>query len=176
MGGNHASKSSKTIEKNFVCNKIFFSLPKSQFLIGVIGNKGVGKTSLLQTVSSNQLQLPSQAEEKEIYNYSTNIFDTRVNLECKDTINLTRFGTLMPEFFEDMKGVIIVNERSYENSSLGSVIKWMDSIQNNIQDEREFCMQNIIFAQSKVDLIDDKEVRIEFYYYISYKIKIVIII
>lgn len=120
------------------------------FKIIVLGDSGVGKTSLLDRFSQDKFT-PSYITTigVDIINKKLNIGNDIVNLKVWDTAGQERYQTLTKQFFQNVDGVVLVlNLLSLE--SFEKLEKWLELIRNQEQ------TLELIVAGNKCDCNEDE--------------------
>jgi small GTP-binding protein len=137
------------------------------FKITIIGDGGVGKTSLIKKYTQGEFQEDkkyTQGEFQEDYIstigaqfsiYEQKIDGDDIKLFFWDLAGQDDFQIIRSSFYEDSKAVIIVyslerNDKGYE--SLKNVMKWYNEINKHCEE-----IPIIIFA-NKIDLVGDTEI------------------
>ena len=126
------------------------------FKITVIGDGGVGKTSLIKKYTQGEFQedyISTIGAQFSIYEHKINGDD--IKLFFWDLAGQDDFQIIRSSFYEDSKAVIIVYslERNDKgNESLKNVMKWHTEINQYCED-----IPIIIFA-NKIDLVGDVEI------------------
>jgi len=125
------------------------------FKVTIIGDGGVGKTSLIKKYTQGEFQedyISTIGAQFSIYDYE--IDDDEIKLFFWDIAGQDDFQVVRSSFYEDSKAAIIVysleqNSRGLE--SVNNVLKWYDDI-------IQYCkgIPIIVFA-NKVDLIEKLE-------------------
>ena len=127
---------------------------KLKIKVTVIGDGGVGKTSLIQKFTQGKFQTDYiKTIGAQLTHYETEIDGYRIELMFWDIAGQDNFHFLRPSFYRSSKAVIIVY--SLEENNLGE--RSFDHITSWYEDVKEFCgeIPAVIFA-NKVDLIDEQ--------------------
>ena len=124
------------------------------FKILMLGDTGVGKTSLLVRFSQDNFT-PSYITTigVDIINKKINIGNYVVNLKVWDTAGQERYQTFTKQFFQNVDGVVLVlNLLSLE--SFEKLEKWLNLIRNQYKNEEQTL--ELIVAGNKCDCDDDE--------------------
>ena len=125
-----------------------------RFKITVIGDGGVGKTSLIQRFTNETFKkdyIKTMAVQLSVFD--KNIKGDNVKLLFWDIAGQDDFNFLRPAFFKNSKAAIIVY--SLEDNELGE--ESFKHIRNWAKDIKEFCgVIPVVIFGNKADLIDEK--------------------
>ena len=127
---------------------------KLKIKVTVIGDGGVGKTSLIQKFTQGKFQTDYiKTIGAQLTHYETEIDGYRIELLFWDIAGQDNFHFLRPSFYRSSKAVIIVY--SLEENNLGE--RSFEHITSWYEDVKEFCgeIPAVIFA-NKVDLVDEQ--------------------
>jgi len=129
-----------------------------QFKITVIGDGGVGKTSLIQRYTNETFKknyIKTMAVQLSVYD--KNIKGDNVKLLFWDIAGQDDFNFLRPSFFKNSRAAIIVY--SLEDNELGA--DSFEHIPDWTKDIHSYCgeIPVVVFA-NKVDLVDEKKLDI----------------
>jgi len=118
-----------------------------KFKITVVGDGGVGKTSLIQKFTNDTFKM----EYKKTIGAQFSLYGDKIKLLFWDIAGQDDFNFLRPAFFRDSRAAIIVY--SLEDNELGE--DSFEHIQNWVQDIYSYCgeIPVVVFA-NKVDLVD----------------------
>ena len=123
-----------------------------EFKVILIGDPGVGKTSILSRFVTNEFQsvytstIGVEFKTKDIYINNT----TCASFKIWDTCGQEKFRAITRQYFKDAHGVILVYDVSNENSFRGLNV-WLNEIRNNANME-----VTIILVGNKIDILDRK--------------------
>ncbi|MHA1498562.1 MAG: Rab family GTPase [Promethearchaeota archaeon] len=126
---------------------------KQKVKVTIIGDGGVGKTSLIQKFTQGTFQKNYiKTIGAQISNYEVEFEEYRTELLFWDIAGQDDFHFLRPSFYRASKAAIIIY--SLEDNNLGS--RSFEHITTWYKDVKEFCREIpvIIFA-NKVDLVDE---------------------
>ena len=126
---------------------------KLKIKVTVIGDGGVGKTSLIQKFTQGKFQTDYiKTIGAQLTHYETEIDGYRIELMFWDIAGQDDFHFLRPSFYKSSKAVIIVY--SLEENSLGE--RSFDHITSWYEDVKQFCgeIPVVVFA-NKVDLVNE---------------------
>ena len=127
---------------------------KIKIKVTVIGDGGVGKTSLIQKFTQGTFQTDYiKTIGAQLTNYKTEIDGYRIELIFWDIAGQDNFHFLRPSFYRASKAAIIVY--SLEENNLGE--RSFDHTKSWCKDVKQYCgeIPVVIFA-NKVDLINEK--------------------
>ena len=127
---------------------------KLKIKVTVIGDGGVGKTSLIQKFTQGTFQTDYiKTIGAQLTNYKTEIEGYRIELIFWDIAGQNNFHFLRPSFYRASKAAIIVY--SLEENNLGE--RSLDHIASWYKDVKKYCgeIPAVIFA-NKVDLVNEK--------------------
>ena len=127
---------------------------KIKIKVTVIGDGGVGKTSLIQKFTQGKFQTDYiKTIGAELTNYKTEIDGYKIKLIFWDIAGQDNFHFLRPSFYRASKAAIIVY--SLEENDLGE--RSFDHIESWYNDVKQYCgeIPAVVFA-NKVDLINEK--------------------
>lgn len=126
-----------------------------KFKITVVGDGGVGKTSLIQKFTNDTFRI----EYKKTIGAQFSLFDKviegdKVKLLFWDIAGQDDFNFLRPAFFRDSRAAIVVY--SLEENEFGE--DSFEHIQNWVQDIYSYCgeIPVVVFA-NKIDLVDEQK-------------------
>jgi len=126
-----------------------------KFKITVVGDGGVGKTSLIQKFTNDTFRI----EYKKTIGAQFSLFDKKiegdkVKLLFWDIAGQDDFNFLRPAFFRDSRAAIVVY--SLEENEFGE--DSFEHIQNWVQDIYSYCgeIPVVVFA-NKIDLVDGQK-------------------
>ncbi|MHA1192632.1 MAG: Rab family GTPase [Promethearchaeota archaeon] len=127
---------------------------KQKIKVTIIGDGGVGKTSLIQKFTHGTFQKDYiKTIGAQISNYEVEFEEYRTELLFWDIAGQDDFHFLRPSFYRASKAAIIVyslEENNLGKRSFENIIRWREDV-------KEFCgdIPILIFA-NKVDLINEK--------------------
>ncbi len=127
---------------------------KLKIKVTVVGDGGVGKTSLIQKFTQGKFKTDYiKTIGAELTNYKTEIDGYKIKLLFWDIAGQDNFHFLRPSFYKASKAVIIVY--SLEENNLGE--RSFDNITSWYEDVKQFCgdIPVVVFA-NKVDLINEQ--------------------
>jgi len=119
----------------------------------VIGNSGVGKTSLVHRLCLNEFSEEIETTiGLEYMVYKLSISDTKVQLQIWDTAGQEQYRSLGRSYYRDAVGVLIVFAYN-DHKSLDSLDQW-------ISDARTYCHPNmrVLLVGNKIDLEEDRAI------------------
>lgn len=131
------------------------------YKIILIGNSGVGKTSLFRKLSTgefNEKNISTIGIEKKSLEVDVNIGaggsnKTKFSISLYDTAGQEKFRAITRNYFKESEGIFllydITNKISFDN-----VEQWIDSIRNSIGDTRD-TKYAIVLMGNKLDLVDE---------------------
>jgi len=124
------------------------------FKITVIGDGGVGKTSLIRRYTQDNFQKDYiMTLGAQFSNYHFKINDDKIKLIFWDIAGQDTHHYLRPAFFKGSHAAIIVfslEESDHGKKSFGNVTKWQNNFKQNCGD------LPIILFGNKVDLVDEE--------------------
>jgi len=129
-------------------------MKKLKIKVTVIGDGGVGKTSLIQKFTQGIFKTDYiKTIGAQLTHYESEIDGYKIELLFWDIAGQNDFHFLRPSFYRSSKAVIIVY--SLEENSLGE--RSFDNITSWYEDVKQYCgeIPAVIFA-NKVDLIDEQ--------------------
>ena len=129
---------------------------KLKIKVTVIGDGGVGKTSLIQKFTQGKFQTDYiKTIGAQLTHYETEIDGYKIELLFWDIAGQSNFHFLRPSFYRSSKAAIIVY--SLEENNLGE--RSFEHITSWYEDVKEFCgeIPAVIFA-NKVDLVDEQSI------------------
>ena len=127
---------------------------KLKLKVTVVGDGGVGKTSLIQKFTQGKFQTDYiKTIGAQLTHYKTEINGYKIELMFWDIAGQGNFDFLRPTFYKASKAVIIVY--SLEENNLGE--RSFDNITSWYEDVKQFCgeIPVVVFA-NKVDLINEQ--------------------
>ncbi|MBY8979986.1 MAG: GTP-binding protein [Candidatus Lokiarchaeota archaeon] len=127
---------------------------KLKIKVAVVGDGGVGKTSLIQKFTQGKFQTDYiKTIGAQLTHYETEIDGYKIELMFWDIAGQDDFHFLRPSFYKASKAVIIVY--SLEENSLGE--RSFDNITSWYEDVKQYCgeIPVVVFA-NKVDLINEQ--------------------
>ncbi len=127
---------------------------KLKIKVTVIGDGGVGKTSLIQKFTQGTFQTDYiKTIGAQLTHYETEIEGYRIELLFWDIAGQDNFHFLRPSFYKASKAAIIVY--SLEENNLGE--RSFDNITSWYEDVKQFCgeIPVVVFA-NKVDLVTEQ--------------------
>ena len=126
---------------------------KLKLKVTVIGDGGVGKTSLIQKFTQGKFQTDyTKTIGAQLTHYETEIEGIKIELLFWDIAGQDNFHFLRPSFYKASSAVIIVY--SLEQNNLGE--RSFDHITSWYEDVKQYCgeIPVVVFA-NKVDLISE---------------------
>ena len=129
-----------------------------EYKIIILGDFGVGKSSLIYRYLKNKFKSNIEEESKNLEN-NTKIIQMDENLKIKlniwDIAGQERNGTIFKQYYIDIFGALIVfdltNKISFNNAK-----KWIEELKENSPKDIVYC-----FVGNKSDLVDDRMVSYE---------------
>ena len=105
-----------------------------KFRLVLIGNSGVGKTSLVTKYVDNFFSLSFVATAGVDFKIKTlNIDGKTIKLQIWDTAGQERFSSISPMYTRKADGVVLIYDITDDNS-IESISKWMDNIKEHTPD------------------------------------------
>ena len=142
------NKSSPNIPHEVFVNRIFY-----QFKIILIGDSGVGKTSLVNRFMGFEFKDNYACTINADFKLKSISIDpsTRVELTVWDTCGQERFRAMTRQYFKDANGVVLVFDVNEEKSFKG-LSSWLTEIKNNCNNSDI----SIVLIGNKIDLNERK--------------------
>ena len=100
------------------------------FKLLIIGDSGVGKSSLLMQFSDNLLSDTTTSTGVDFKNCTVDVEGAKVNLQIWDTAGQERFRTLTSMYYRGTHGVIFVYDVT-DADTFKSIRKWLNEIDQN---------------------------------------------
>ena len=129
-----------------------------EYRIILLGDFGVGKSSLIYRYLNNKFKTNIEEESKNLEN-NIKIIQMDENLKIKlniwDTAGQERNGTIFKQYYIDIFGALIVFDLTDKNS-FNNIQKWINELKENSPKDTVYC-----FIGNKSDLIDDRMVAYE---------------
>lgn len=127
--------------------------PKLTFKFVLVGNGGVGKTSLVRVFSGSEFSLTTEATVGvEFISKTVKIHDEEVKLQIWDTAGQERYRSVGKAYYRKAIGVILVfalnNQESFDSAK-----RWMQEVQ-------QYCHPKvkILLVGNKCDLEDERQI------------------
>ncbi|KAL4625094.1 ras and EF-hand domain-containing protein-like isoform X1 [Arapaima gigas] len=154
-GGTPLSPRGQPVGKETIAsNERPASLPDRLFKIVVVGNSGVGKTSLLRRFCSGFFHPSTSATVGIDYVVRTLTVDnSQVVFQLWDTAGQERYRSITKQFFRKADGVVVVYDVTAEQS-FRAVQQWLSSVQDGAGEDIP-----ILLLGNKMDMEKEREVQ-----------------
>ena len=140
----------KSIKKNGLKNPLYNNKKTYNFKIILIGDIGVGKTSIINRYINNSFT--ENSEKSTLYKTKKIDIDaeTNANLEIWDTAGEERYMSVTRNYYNDSKGAMVIYDLTKKNT-FENLDKW-------IKDLKDYAPKNIVImvVGNKSDLVYDK--------------------
>ncbi|KAJ3439536.1 ras-related protein rab-5c [Anaeramoeba flamelloides] len=111
-------------------NETLNSTPSLRFKIVLLGESGVGKTSIVLRFTANRFhETMSPTIGASFLNESIQVEETEINLQIWDTAGQERYNSLTPLYYRGSHGALIVYDISDEQS-FDRATYWVNQLQN----------------------------------------------
>lgn len=127
--------------------------PKLTFKFVLVGNGGVGKTSLVRVFSGGEFSLTTEATVGvEFISKTVKVHDEEVKLQIWDTAGQERYRSVGKAYYRKAIGVILVFALN-NHESFDSAKRWMQEVQ-------QYCHPKvkILLVGNKCDLQDERQI------------------
>ncbi|XP_059428089.1 ras-related protein RABC2a-like isoform X2 [Corylus avellana] len=115
------------------------------FKIILIGDAGVGKTSLISSFVSDSIEPPQSTDDMDLKFKLLTVGDTKLMLKIWDTVGQDKFRTLTQSFYRGADGIILVYDITDRSSFTAISDFWAKEVGTNNPD----CV--MMFVGNKVD-------------------------
>ena len=129
---------------------------KKQFLkIVILGDSGVGKTSLLQQYVNQKSSMQTKPTIGADFQKKEIIIDNQiVNLQIWDTAGQEQFRSITKLFYKNSQAAVIVYDVT-KRDSFQNVESWLEEIEDN-RDQEDML---VYLVGNRVDLGEDDDIR-----------------
>ncbi|KAJ6246830.1 ras-related protein rab-5c [Anaeramoeba flamelloides] len=111
-------------------NETLNTTPSLRFKIVLLGESGVGKTSIVLRFTANRFhETMSPTIGASFLNESIQVEETEINLQIWDTAGQERYNSLTPLYYRGSHGALIVYDISDEQS-FDRATFWVNQLQN----------------------------------------------
>ena len=155
---NKNENENKNVNNNILIEQKTKKLEIKEYRIIVLGDFGVGKSSLIYRYLNNKFKSNIEEESKNLENNIKMIQmdeNLKIKLNIWDTAGQERNGTIFKQYYIDIFGALIVFDLTDKNS-FNNIQKWLNELKENSPKDTVYC-----FVGNKSDLIDDRMVAYE---------------
>ena len=151
---NKDNKENESLAKTSTNSKNKKEIKKLKIIL--LGEKGVGKSSLIKRYVSNKFHSFEDKQDLEINIKNIDIDDnTSAELSIYDTTNEQKLGKITKNYYKDAHGAIIVFDLTNKNT-FNRVKYWLKEINSNAPRDIVLCLLG-----NKADLTSDRNVAYE---------------
>ena len=152
------TNSNTIIEENKLTPKPTLREKLKEYKVIVLGDFGVGKSSLIYRYLNNKFKKDIQEDSTKSENNLKIIQideNLRIKLNIWDTAGMEKNGKIVKRYYVDSYGALVVFDLTNKQS--------FDNIKSWINDLKENCPRDIVFcvAANKSDLIEDRKITYE---------------
>ena len=137
--------------------KTFTGYDKSMKII-LLGDSGVGKTSLLNNLEQKESEI-NQTKTLEYFNYKIKINDYIIRMQIWDTVGNEKFKSITLNYYKTADVVIFIYAINDLNS-FNNINKWLDELNEKGNNEEDKNIIKILVGNKK-DLKDERRVGYE---------------
>ena len=129
--------------------------PVNQIKLILLGETGVGKTSILQRFVNDEFVDKSPSSIGIDYNFKKMKYNNKTyQIQIFDTAGQERFKSLIKSYYNMGKGYLIVFDLS-NNDSLNALKDWIEDVKENVEDPKFIILGNKDDLQKSKKLSDD---------------------
>ena len=129
--------------------------PVNQIKLILLGETGVGKTSILQRFVNDEFVDKSPSSIGIDYNFKKMKYNNKTyQIQIFDTAGQERFKSLIKSYYNMGKGYLIVFDLS-NNDSLNALKDWIEDVKENVDDPKFIIIGNKDDLQKSKKLSDD---------------------
>ena len=155
---NNINNTNTNNEENKLTPKLTLREKLKEYKVIVLGDFGVGKSSLIYRYLNNKFKRDIQDDStKSENNLKVIQIDEhlRIKLNIWDTAGMEKNGKIVKRYYVDSYGALVVFDLTNKQS--------FDNIKSWINDLKENCPRDIVYcvAANKSDLIDDRKIAYE---------------
>ena len=155
---NNINNTNTNNEENKLTPKLTLREKLKEYKVIVLGDFGVGKSSLIYRYLNNKFKRDIQDDStKSENNLKVIQIDEhlRIKLNIWDTAGMEKNGKIVKRYYVDSYGALVVFDLTNKQS--------FDNIKSWINDLKENCPRDIVYcvAANKSDLIDDRKIASE---------------
>ncbi|KAB8957771.1 hypothetical protein FH972_026859 [Carpinus fangiana] len=124
------------------------------FKIILIGDAGVGKTSLISNFVSNSFETPQSTDDVDLKIKLLTIGDTKLMLKIWDTVGQEKFRTLTQSFYRGADGIILVYDITNRSSFTAISDFWAKEV--GLRTNNPDCVMMLV--GNKFDMYSERDV------------------
>ena len=129
--------------------------PVNQIKLVLLGETGVGKTSIMQRFVENKFEDKSTASIGIDFSFKTMKYKKKsYSIQIFDTAGQERFKSIAKTYYHMGKGFLIVFDLS-NNDSLNALKDWIEDVKENVDDPKFIILGNKDDLQKSKKLSDD---------------------